>query len=162
MPGWTAGGEEITMGCQVALRFQEESKMNRFFVNVFCLTMLTGSFLSGSHASAMEDYIVKRFGPESSIILDTPVPVIFQHRTHTGQAGLACVSCHDELFVMQRGLTPKNAQTMKSLAEGKSCGACHDGRTAFAADTHCDACHIRLNNVKTPAPDSHADTHAIH
>lgn len=132
--------------------------MNKFFFNAFGVTMLVGSFLLANNASATEGYDVKKFGPKSPIIMDEPVNVIFDHRVHTDQIGLECNACHDGLFAMQRGVTPKSDQTMSSLTQGKSCGACHDGETAFASNTLCNACHIRPENLKESDPHPHGDT----
>ena len=136
--------------------------MNKIFLNAFCATVLTGSFLFINHASATEEYDAKKFGPKSPIIMDQPINVIFEHRVHTDQVGLTCNECHDALFVMQRGVTPKKDQTMVSLAKGKSCGACHDGRTAFASNTRCNACHIKPKDMKASDPHPHTDTQGSH
>lgn len=133
--------------------------MNKFFFSALCVTVLTGSFLLTSLAAATEGYDAKKFGPKSPIIMAEPINVIFNHRVHTEEIGLECAACHGDLFAMQRGVTPKTAQTMKALAEGKSCGACHDGETAFAANTRCNACHIRPKNLTPSDPHPHNNTH---
>ena len=98
--------------------------------------MLTGNGL------ADEDYDVKAFGPKSEIVWNTPVKATFDHKVHTVDAGLDCSSCHDDVFFMQRGTAVKSRKfTMKAMADGEFCGACHDGDTAFAYDTNCMACH---------------------
>jgi c(7)-type cytochrome triheme protein len=107
------------------------------------VSILAGSFLLVSNAAASDDYDVKAFGPKSQIVWEKPTKVVFDHKTHTKQLGLACASCHDELFSMQRGIAQKTGKlSMASLAEGKFCGGCHDGKTAFASDTNCTACHM--------------------
>ena len=107
------------------------------------VTLLAGSFLLVSNASASDDYDVKAFGPKSPIVWNKPTKVVFDHRTHTDQIGLECSACHGEIFAMQRGVAPRTGKlTMASLAEGQFCGACHDGDTAFASDTNCSACHV--------------------
>jgi c(7)-type cytochrome triheme protein len=117
--------------------------MNKQFIIAVGATMLAGSFLLVSNAAATDDYDVKAFGPKNPIVWNTPIKVVFEHRTHTDDAGLECSSCHGELFAMQRGVAPKTAKlTMAALAEGQFCGACHDGDTAFASDTNCSACHV--------------------
>ena len=136
--------------------------MNKIVFNAFCAIVLTGSFLFLNAASATEEDDEKKFGPKSQIIMEHPVNVVFEHRVHTDQIGLECSECHDALFAMQRGVTPKTDQIMTSLAKGKSCGACHDGRTAFASNTRCNACHIREKNMKSSDPHPHAATSAAH
>ncbi len=107
------------------------------------LTLLTGSFLFAGSASAADKYDVIAFGPKNPIVWNKPVKVIFNHQSHTDDIGLECNACHGELFAMQRGVAPKTGKlSMASLAEGKFCGACHDGETAFASDTNCSACHL--------------------
>jgi len=117
--------------------------MNKKLIATVGATILTGCFLLVGNASATDDYDVKAFGPKSPIIWNTPIKVVFEHRTHTDEIGLECSSCHGELFAMQRGVAPKTGKlTMAALVEGKFCGACHDGDTAFASDTNCTACHV--------------------
>lgn len=117
--------------------------MNKKLVSAIGITMLTGIILFMGNASATEGYDVKAFGPKSPIVWDKPVKVIFEHRMHTDDIGLECSACHGEIFAMQRGVAVRTGQlTMASLAEGKFCGACHDGDTAFASDSNCGACHI--------------------
>jgi len=33
--------------------------------------------------------------------------------------------------------------TMKTMGEGKFCGACHNGEQAFSVESDCDQCHFR-------------------
>lgn len=78
-----------------------------------------------------------------TIVFTKPVKaVIFDHKIHTSQ-GLDCDSCHDSIFAMETGAAEaKDDFTMASLYAGKYCGSCHDGKTAFASNTRCSACHI--------------------
>jgi c(7)-type cytochrome triheme protein len=106
------------------------------------ITLLAGSFLLVSNAAATDDYDVKAFGPKSPIVWTKPAKTSFEHRPHTDVAGLECKACHGEIFAMQRGVAQKTGKfTMASLADGMFCGACHDGKRAFASDTKCAACH---------------------
>jgi len=59
----------------------------------------------------------------------------FPHWVH--RIKYKCYACHDALFPMSRGPNP----TMAAMAQGKSCGACHNGKVAFGADM-CQRCHI--------------------
>lgn len=63
-------------------------------------------------------------------------PAYFPHWVH--RLRYRCYACHDDLFAMTRGPNP----TMAEMARGKSCGACHNGKVAFAADT-CQRCHVQ-------------------
>jgi len=63
-------------------------------------------------------------------------PVVFPHWFH--RIRFQCRVCHAELgFKMRAGA---NDFTMNGIAEGKFCGACHNGDIAWAAD-RCDLCH---------------------
>ncbi|HID69251.1 MAG TPA: hypothetical protein EYP35_02050 [Desulfobacterales bacterium] len=119
--------------------------MNKKFVTAACAALLTGSFFAVSFVSASaaaEKYDVRAYGPKSQIVWNKPVKAVFDHRTHTEGLGLECNSCHDEIFAMQRGVAPRTGKfNMATMAEGKFCGSCHDGQTAFATDTNCSACH---------------------
>ncbi len=105
--------------------------------------ILTASLLFAGNCLAEEEYDVKLYGPKNTIQWNKPIKASFEHKTHTMEAELECSSCHEELFAMQRGTAVKGHKfTMKAMAEGQFCGACHDGDTAFATDTNCLACHI--------------------
>src|SRR5512139_1244127 len=69
--------------------------------------------------------------------------VLFSHKTHVEDTGLDCNACHDKLFQMAALNAQESADfTMKSLYAGKYCGACHDGKMAFASNTQCARCHV--------------------
>lgn len=61
---------------------------------------------------------------------------IFPHEAHTEMFG--CDECHPDLFTAESGA---NKATMKQMEEGESCGACHDGDTAFGVAEDCTMCH---------------------
>ncbi|MBM9518785.1 cytochrome c3 family protein [Desulforhopalus vacuolatus] len=88
--------------------------------------------------------------PEKPIVWTKPVPgAVFSHQVHTAGAGLDCDSCHDDLFVMEAGTAEQNEDfNMQSMYDGKFCGSCHNGETAFAANTRCTACHIGVLGVE--------------
>lgn len=68
--------------------------------------------------------------------------VLFSHKLHVESRELSCDLCHAGNFVMQALKAQENADfTMKSLMEGKYCGACHNGTMAFASNTRCGDCH---------------------
>jgi c(7)-type cytochrome triheme protein len=62
--------------------------------------------------------------------------VTFSHTVHLGM--YSCGECHPAIY--SPGKAPRGI-TMAAMNEGKSCGACHDGKTAFAARGECDKCH---------------------
>ncbi len=96
-------------------------------------------FLSAAQVMGQEDEDY----PQEPIIFTKPVKaVIFDHKYHIEQ-GLDCDSCHDDPFEMAAGTAEQNDDfNMKSLYQGKYCGTCHDGESAFASNTRCTLCHI--------------------
>ena len=65
--------------------------------------------------------------------------VTFSGQIHK-DAGIACNACH------KPDLFPKMKQgtvtiTMNEIYAGKLCGACHNGKAAFAAMGNCNRCH---------------------
>ncbi|UFS69826.1 cytochrome c3 family protein [Geomonas sp. RF6] len=84
-------------------------------------------------------------------------PALFSHKVHT--AAYSCKECHTKLFPYQAGV--KHA-TMAQMEKGKSCGACHDGKTTFSAAGDCNKCHkgykpgnITFKNPGGPVKFSH-------
>lgn len=63
-------------------------------------------------------------------------PVEFSHELHA--AAFKCDDCHNKIWQMKR--SPKK-MNMDAMYEGKFCGICHNGKSAFAS-TDCDKCHI--------------------
>ena len=54
--------------------------------------------------------------------------------------GLTCNDCHNkDIFPVKKFGAAKI--TMKSIAQGKHCGACHNGVRAFAVTGKCNLCH---------------------
>ncbi len=63
-------------------------------------------------------------------------PVVFPHWFH--RIRFRCKVCHSELgFEMRAGA---NNVTMDEITQGKFCGMCHNGTTAWSAE-NCDLCH---------------------
>ena len=62
--------------------------------------------------------------------------VTFPHSVHIEMFG--CDDCHPDLFKAERGANPA---TMEDMENGESCGACHDGDTAFGVAEDCESCH---------------------
>jgi len=60
----------------------------------------------------------------------------FSHDFHL-QIYNKCRDCHTRLFPFGNG----KRMTMADMYAGKSCGACHDGKTAFNANGNCNRCH---------------------
>lgn len=87
-------------------------------------------------------------GPE--IVYAKPVRgVLFSHKYHAKDLGLACDSCHSGIFEMQALKSQENSDfNMEALYKGKYCGACHNGQSAFASNTKCANCHIGVKGMK--------------
>jgi c(7)-type cytochrome triheme protein len=83
------------------------------------------------------------------ILYTEPVKaVLFTHRSHTEKQGLACDRCHSGLFEMEAlKVQEKKDFNMESLYRGKYCGACHNGKQAFASDSQCARCHVRVKGM---------------
>jgi len=61
-------------------------------------------------------------------------PLTFSHKKHLASKG--CADCHNKVYP----LGSRKRVTMKEMAQGKSCGACHDGKGAFPI-AKCERCH---------------------
>jgi c(7)-type cytochrome triheme protein len=79
------------------------------------------------------DVVFDREGEESS----TP-PAVFPHWSH--RIRYKCYACHSTLFEMKRGANPTS---MEAIAEGRSCGACHNDKIAWGVSFNtCTRCHV--------------------
>jgi len=83
------------------------------------------------------DITIARKGAEQGGMQGIP-PAVFPHLPH--RVLFRCYVCHEPIFKMQRGA---DAMTMDQITDGKYCGACHNGKTAFASDnlSSCSQCH---------------------
>lgn len=110
--------------------------------NILALLMMLISF----HAVADCAFAAKASVNGGGILYTKPLrAVLFTHKTHLTVKKMSCERCHSGLFEME-ALKVQEAKdfNMESLYKGKYCGACHNGRTAFASDTQCARCHIRV------------------
>jgi c(7)-type cytochrome triheme protein len=64
--------------------------------------------------------------------------VLFSHDAHVSAAGQKCTACHDKLYT---NVKQHKKVTMKEMQKGKSCGACHNGKSAFSVKGDCARCH---------------------
>ncbi len=89
--------------------------------------------LVGLGTAVEGDVVFQRKGAADK---DTP-PAQFPHWAH--RIRFKCYVCHDAIFKMKAGT---NAVSMDAILEGKFCGACHDGKTAFPVGFEtCQRCH---------------------
>lgn len=66
-------------------------------------------------------------------------PATFSHAFHTQV--YSCKDCHTKTFPYKALV---GTATMDDMAKGKSCGACHNGKDAFASSGDCGKCHKGL------------------
>jgi c(7)-type cytochrome triheme protein len=78
--------------------------------------------------------------PGMELTWDNPMgTVTFSGKIHM-EKGLQCTDCHTSIFQQKKG-TAKI--TMATMNEGKFCGKCHNGDTAFSTKdpANCTTCH---------------------
>lgn len=64
----------------------------------------------------------------------------FSHDSHAARNGGKCKDCHNaRVFSGKRGVS------MSQMEKGSSCGACHNGKTAFTVAANCSNCHKGFN-----------------
>jgi len=76
--------------------------------------------------------------------------IVFSHTNHLEALGKNCPTCHNGIFNID--VTKNPDYTMKDMENGKACGACHDGSTAFSVGDNCSVCHP-TRDVKFEVPD---------
>ena len=73
---------------------------------------------------------------------DSPGLVVFSHETHVDPANPSCGTCHAGDFPLtSAGTRKESSYLMDAMYKGESCGKCHNGKDAFAADGDCETCH---------------------
>lgn len=100
--------------------------MKQTIVAVVCLTLICSSATFAAVGGGDVSLSVKGAGN-----------VVFSHDNHVA-AGLACTACHDKLYLSR---AQHKKVTMKQMQQGKSCGACHNGKQAFSVKSDCVSCH---------------------
>ncbi|HEY3308320.1 MAG TPA: c(7)-type cytochrome triheme domain-containing protein [Desulfuromonadaceae bacterium] len=75
----------------------------------------------------------------------------FSHKLHL-EFSYKCIDCHNKLFIPGPN---RSHETMLDMEGGKSCGACHDGKTAFSVKGDCQKCHKNINNIDFKAFNGH-------
>jgi c(7)-type cytochrome triheme protein len=87
--------------------------------------------------------------------------VVFSHDKHlkkksTKSPNISCKACHNS--AMEKGVH----YTMAEMEQGKSCGQCHNGQTAFALD-RCTVCHkVKDITYKVKATGPVLFKHSVH
>lgn len=69
-------------------------------------------------------------------------PVTFSHKFHVTEKKRQCPDCHTKVFQMKK-MSAAKEMSMATINQGKFCGACHDGKTAFSSKDakSCSRCH---------------------
>jgi len=88
--------------------------------------------------------------PELNIKVPTAGNTPFSHKVHVPL--YKCGECHNGLFTT--GVAAKR-YSMPDMEAGKSCGACHNDKTAFTAAANCARCHPVKDIKKAGALFSH-------
>ncbi len=81
---------------------------------------------------------------------------IFSHKFHL--TAYTCVDCHDKLYIPGPG---NRHASMPDMEKGKSCGACHDSKTAFGVTDNCEKCHKATRAIKYEMPKSNTQQGAV-
>jgi c(7)-type cytochrome triheme protein len=109
-----------------------------------CAGVLFATALAASSGPRLRDGIVL---PQSG---DSPGRVLFNHSTHVDDARPDCTVCHPRPFSIlpagQRRVAGGRGQkgpviVHAAMEKGEHCGACHDGKRAFALEDDCTSCH---------------------
>lgn len=68
--------------------------------------------------------------------------VLFSHDEHAGKTKIGCTECHYAVFINRAN---HRKATMTDMQQGRSCGACHNGKRAFGVSDVklCGRCHNR-------------------
>lgn len=73
---------------------------------------------------------------EIPFVIKNAGELTFSHTFHV--AMFKCDDCHNQIFATG---TKSKHYSMAEMEKGKSCGACHDGKTAFTVASNCGKCH---------------------
>jgi c(7)-type cytochrome triheme protein len=95
--------------------------------------------------------LLEEVGKEERSLMPSEDISLFNHTFHVEQAGYSCSDCHNAIFQQARGAAKEAGELNKiAFSQGKSCGFCHDGTTAFAVaeENSCSRCH--REDVKIP------------
>lgn len=79
---------------------------------------------------------------------------LFSHEVHVSKTGGNCNKCHKNKAFAGK----KRGITMAEMAAGKTCGSCHNDKTAFTVSGNCGRCHKGMTprdiTFKIPAGDA--------
>ncbi len=109
--------------------------MRAFFITLATCSLLLG-IATARGGEVLGDITIPRVNKNAEGS-DFMPPARFPHWIHRTQ--FRCYVCHDAIFQMKAGA---DHITMDDVRDGRFCGHCHNGKTAFAVgfDT-CERCH---------------------
>ena len=79
---------------------------------------------------------------------------LFSHKAHVNGAGLQCTACHTGIFQQAAGSAKSTGSfNMAAFGEGKYCGTCHNGSTAFTVQDEAtvDAVTAAMSTLLIPS-----------
>lgn len=95
--------------------------------------LLATMLLAGVALAVEGDVVLGRQGGDRGT-----APAVFPHWVH--RIRYRCYACHPAPFEMKAGGTKI---TMDAIQDGKFCGACHNGKVAWAVSfDSCNRCHV--------------------
>ncbi len=100
---------------------------------VFVSAVAVGMLFSGQSHAEYGDIVLDR--KMDSMKKANVKPVVFPHWFH--RIRFKCKVCHEDIFIIKKGANDIN---MQAIMEGKFCGRCHNGLTAWEP-LYCDRCH---------------------
>jgi len=95
-----------------------------------------GTCHNGKAAFDVKDCVKCHKAKEITLVVKGAGNVQFSHKSHTSRN--SCNDCHTKIFGLNKN---KNTTTMSDMEKGKSCGTCHNGKTAFPVTANCAECH---------------------
>ena len=115
-----------------------------------------GACHNGKEAFAVAD--CGKCHPTKEIVFNVKQtgPTHFSHKKH--MEIYQCSACHSKLYA----IGPNKHASMAAMDKGKSCGACHNGKEAFAV-ADCGKCHpVREINFKLASAANVKFSHTAH
>ena len=95
-----------------------------------------GACHNGKSAFDVKDCGKCHMVPDLTIKVKETGPVTFRHKKH--MVAYKCGSCHPKLYLPS---SKNKRRTMAEMEAAQSCGACHDGNSAFTVRENCEKCH---------------------
>lgn len=107
-----------------------------FLAATLLLALLSATLLAG----ALPNLPKEKALPQGD---GSPGVVTFRHDSHVDASRPDCTTCHPTLFpIVKRTASSAAPAAIRhaDMEKGKSCGSCHDGKSAHGLDD-CGTCH---------------------